>query len=184
MFDDILDKVGEPYTGGGKGFERGTHEVIIGMVELEERKTANNPKAEVITVTVVDPNDSEKTAKATLYFHTPGGAKMSVTKILGIFVHNVPEDKKDKVRELGRKVFGDIDDLSKAREKAAELMNAKMTGKKAFAHSDPSGNYKTSNFVDLWHYEYKPKEEGLIESGKDVTGTAEEPELPDFGDDI
>lgn len=161
MFDDVLENVGEPYKGGGKGFEYGTHEVIIGLVEAQQKKTKNDPKAEVIVVTVYDPADQERTAEATLYFHTEGGAKMSLTKILGLMVHNVGEEKKEKVRELGKKLFADIDDPTKARDVAADLMAEKFTGSKtkegykAFLFVDPQGKYKTSSYGDIWHYEYE-----------------------------
>lgn len=162
MFDEVLANVGEPYKGGGKGFEYGTHEVIIGMIEPQQKKTKNNPEAEVIVVTVYDPADEDRTAEATLYFHTEGGAKMSLTKILGIMVHNVGEEKKDKVRELGKKLFANIDDPTKARDVAAQLMMDKFTGTadkpagyNAFLFADPQGKYKTTNYGDIWHYDYE-----------------------------
>lgn len=154
MFDDVLENVGEPYK-GGKGFEYGTHEVVIGLAEPQKKKTKNNPEAEVIVVTVFDPKDQDRTAEATLYFHTEGGAKMSVTKILGILVHNVGEEKKEKVRELGRKLFSQIEDPIKARDVAAQLIADKVIGKKAFLFVDPQGKYKTSNYGDIWHYAYE-----------------------------
>ena len=95
IFDDIIANVGEPYK-GGKGFEAGTHEVLIGTVEAKQKKTQKNPEAEVIEVTVFDEKDNDKTATCTLYFHTDGGAKMSVTKVLGIMVHNVGEEKESQ----------------------------------------------------------------------------------------
>lgn len=161
MFDEVLNNVGEPYKGGGKGFEYGTHEVIIGTIEPQQKKTKNNPNAEVIVVTVYDPADEDRTAEATLYFHTEGGARMSITKILGIMVHNVGEDKKDKVRELGKKLFGSITDPTEARNIAAKLMMDKFMGGsskpgyKAFLFVDPQGKYKTSSYGDVWHYAYE-----------------------------
>lgn len=158
MFDDVLENVGEPYK-GGKGFEYGTHEVVIGSAESKETKTKNDPETEVIEVTVFDEQDNDKTAVSTLYFHTEGGARMSVKKILGIFVHNVGEEKKEKVRELGKKLFANIDDPSKARDVALKLINDKMIGKKAYLVAEPNGDYKTTSYGDLWHYEAKPEGE-------------------------
>lgn len=161
MFDEVLNNVGEPYKGAGKGFEYGTHDVIIGMVEPQIKKTKNDPEAEVIVVTVYDPKDQERTAEATLYFHTEGGARMSVTKILGLMVHNVGEDKKERVRELGKKYFGQIENSHDAREAAVKLMVEKFTGTKdkdgykAFLFVDPQGKYKTSSYGDIWHYAYE-----------------------------
>lgn len=158
MFDDILDNVGEPF-GGGKGFEYGTHEVLIMLAEAKQKKTQANPEAEVIEVTVADKADNDKTALCTLYFHTPGGAKMAVAKVLGILVHNVPEEKKDTVRELGRKLFGSIDDPTKARDVAVKLINDKLIGKNAYLVAEPRGKYKTTSYGDIWHYPATPQNE-------------------------
>lgn len=178
IFDDIIANVGEPYK-GGKGFEAGTHEVIIGTVEAKQKKTQKNPEAEVIEVTVFDEQDNDKTATCTLYFHTDGGAKMSVTKVLGIMVHNVGEEKKDAVRELGKKLFGDISDPTKARDIALKLMNDKMIGKKAYLVSEPRNGYPTSSYGDLWHYAVESKTEIL--GGENVTEELAD-DLPEFGD--
>lgn len=159
LFDDVLDNVGEPYKGGGKGFEWGTHEVVIGTAAPAQKKTQNNPDAAVIEVEVFDPADNDRTAKTTLYFHTEGGAKMSVTKILGILVHNAGEDKKETIRQLGKKLFGTIDDPTKARDVAAKLMSEKMVGKKAYLVAEPQGKYSTTSYGDLWHYEAEPQGE-------------------------
>lgn len=151
MFDDVLDKVGEPYTGGSnKGFEYGTHEVIIG--DITPKKDSKD--REIIEVTVFDEKDNDKTATCTLWFHNDGGAKMSITKVLGLLVHKTGEEKKDAVRTLGKKLFASIDDITQARDVAAKLMTEKLVGEKAFVFVDPSGKYKTSSYGDLWHYEY------------------------------
>lgn len=183
MFDDVLEKVGEPYSQGGKGFKYGTHEVIIGSVEATTKKTKADDKAPVIEVEVFDENDNERTAKCTLYFHTEGGAKMSVTKLLGILVHNVGEEKKDAVRELGKKIFGSINDPKQARDLAAKLMQDKLIGKKAYLVAKPNGNYKTTSYGDLWHYpvvlEDEPQDE-TQEVAKATGGSVmDETELPD-----
>lgn len=183
MFDDVLEKVGEPYSQGGKGFEYGTHEVIIGSVTATTKKTKADEKAPVIEVEVFDELDNERTAKCTLYFHTEGGAKMSVTKLLGILVHNVGEEKKDAVREIGKKVFGSINDPTEARDLAAKLMNDKLIGKKAYLVAEPNGKYKTTSYGDLWHYPAVPEGEPQNEAQELAKATggavADEMELPD-----
>lgn len=184
MFDDVLENVGEPYK-GGKGFEYGTHEVLIMEATATKKKTKANDASEVIEVTVADEKDNEKTATCTLYFHTEGGAKMSVTKVLGIMVHNVGEEKKDAVRELGKKLFGSLDDPIKARDVAAKLLNDKMIGKKAYLVAEPQGNYKTTSYGDLWHYEAAPQGEPQNEpqaAAKAVGGSVVEDDeaIPDF----
>lgn len=188
MFDDVLDKVGEPYA-GGKGFEYGTHEVVIGSVASVEKNVKNNPKAPVIEVTVFDETDNDKSATCTLYFHTEGGAKMSVTKLLGIMVHNVGEEKKEAVRNLGKKLFASIDDITEARNVAAKLMNDKMIGKKAYLVAEPNGRYKTTSYGDLWHYAAEPESADTRAGadvplgGEDITGTADADNLPTFDED-
>lgn len=187
MFDEVLENVGEPFK-GGKGFEYGTHEVLIMQAEAKQKKTKANDKSEVIEVVVADEADNDKNATCTLYFHTEGGAKMSVTKILGILVHNAGEEKKDTVRELGKKLFGSIDDPVKARDVAVKLLSEKMIGKKAYLVAEPQGKYKTTSYGDLWHYAAEPQGEPQDEAqaAAKATGGAvadvSEDELPDFGD--
>lgn len=187
LFGDVLDNVGKPYQ-AGKGFEYGTHEVIIGSVSSVEKNTKNNPKAAVIEVTVFDEADNDKTATCTLYFHTEGGAKMSVTKLLGIMVHHVGEEKKEAVRNLGKKLFAAIDDPTAARDVAAKLMNDKMIGKKAYLVAEPSGKYKTTSYGDLWHYEAEPESaderaDAEVLGGENITDTADAEGIPEFDED-
>lgn len=193
MFDEILENVGEPYTGGSKGFKYGTHEVVIGTVTSAQKDLQSAKNADVIEVESYDINDPERIGKSTLYFHTEGGAKMSVTKILGMIVHNVGEDKKDKVRELGKKLFAGIESPSKARDVAAKLMTEKfmVNGKeyKAFFFADPRGKYSTTNYGDLWHYNYedpdrddkeeKAANEAMLEEGEEID-TSDMPDLSEL----
>lgn len=185
MFDDVLDNVGEPFK-GGKGFEYGTHEVVIGTATATEKKTKANDKAPVIEIEVFAEDDSERKATCTLYFHTEGGAKMAVTKVLGIMVHNVGEEKKDVVRELGKKLFASVDDPTKARDIAAKLINDKMIGKKAFLVAEPQGKYKTTSYGDIWHYAAEPQEKPVdvvaTVDGEDVTDEIDPNDIPEFKD--
>lgn len=187
MFDDVLENVGEPFK-GGKGFEYGTHEVIIGEVASVQKKTKSNDDSAVIEVTVFDEHDNDKTATCTLYFHTEGGAKMAVAKILGILVHNAGEAKKDTVRELGKKLFASIDDPVKARDVAVKLMQDKMIGKKAYLVAEPNGKYKTTSYGDIWHYPAEPQSEpadAAQQAAKDVGGSVvNDEEAPDFPEDL
>lgn len=188
MFDDVIDKVGEPFQ-GGKGFEYGTHEVVIGTAEAKSKDTKKAKDCAVIEVVVFDEADNDKTATCTLWFHTEGAAKMSVAKVLGILVHNVGEEKKDKVRELGKKLFASVNDISKARDVAAKLMADKLIGKKAYLVAEPNGDYKTTSYGDLWHYPAEPRaQDGIGEAedlpldGEDITNTKEGEDVPDFDD--
>lgn len=156
LFDDVLNNVGEPYK-GGKGFEYGTHEVIIGEAKATEKKTKANDKSPVIEVVVFDETDNDKKATCTLYFHTEGGAKMSVTKVLGLMVHKVTDDKKDAVRSLGKRLFGNISDPTEARDVAAKLINDKLIGAKAYLVAEPQGKYPTTSYGDIWHYPAEPQ---------------------------
>lgn len=155
MFDEVLENVGEPYKGGNKGFEYGTHKVKILLAEPGQKKTKNDPNAEVIVVSVATDEDPDNVAEATLYFHTEGGARMSVTKVLGLLVHKSGEEKKDAVRKLGKQLFDQIDDPTQARDVAAKLIADKLIGQEAFAFADPQGKYKTTSYVDIWHYPYE-----------------------------
>lgn len=193
MFDDVLEKVGEPYSGASsKGFEYGTHKVRIGAVTPTEKKTRADENSKVIEVQVFDPEDNERTATCTLYFHTEGGAKMSVTKVLGLLVHKVSDDKKDSVRALGKKLFGNLDSTSEARDIAAKLMQEKLVGEEGFLFADPQGKYSTTSYGDLWHYPYEdPDYDDKMEAraktaekigGEDITDSIDPEDMPDFKD--
>lgn len=183
LFDEVLDNVGEPYSGGGKGFEYGTHEVLIGTVEAKSKDTKKAEDCAIIEVVVFDEEDQDRTATCTLWFHTEGAAKMSVTKVLGMIVHNVGKEKKDAVRELGKKLFGSIEDPVKACDIAAKLMNDKLLTKKAFLVAEPQGKYATTSYGDLWHYAAEPQTKPfVVVGGEDITGTEEADKLPDFDD--
>lgn len=187
LFDDVIENVGEPFK-GGKGFEYGTHEVVIGTAEAKSKDTKKAKDCAIIEVVVFDEADNAKEANCTLWFHTDGAAKMSVTKVLGMLVHNVGEEKKAAVRELGKKLFGSIDDPIKARDVTAKLMNDKLIGKKAYLVAEPRGKYKTTAYGDLWHYAAEPQAAAATEEvvavtgGEDITGTEEAGDLPDFGE--
>lgn len=181
IFDDILANVGEPYT-GGKGFEYGTHEVIIGTAEAKSKDTQKAKNCAIIEVVVFDETDNDKKANCTLWFHTEGAARMSVKKVLGIMVHNVGEEKKDRVRELGKQLFGGISDLTKSRDIAVKLINEKLLTKKAYLVAEPQNGYNTTSYGDLWHYPAEPQSKKQeILGGEDVTEEVAG-DLPDFGD--
>lgn len=191
LFDDVLDKVGEPYSGGGKGFEYGTHEVLIGTVEGKSKDTKKAKDCAIIEVIVFDEQDQDKTANCTLWFHTEGAAKMSVTKVLGLLVHKVDESKKDAVRELGKKLFGSITDPVAARDVAAKLLNDKLIGAKAYLVAEPQGKYTTTSYGDLWHYPAEPQSAderadreatAAAVGGEDVTAELGN-DIPKFGED-
>lgn len=183
FLDEVLDNVGKER--GGKGFERGTHEVLIDVAEAKEKKTQKVDAASIIEVSVVGKEDSEKTAKATLWFHTEKAAAMSVSKVLGILVHNMGEEKKDAVREQGRKLFGTLKTPEEARDVAIKLLQAKMLGKEAFLVAEPKNGYATTSYGDLWHYPAEIREEKSMAekiTGGEVTDEISTDELPDFGD--
>lgn len=180
FLDDVLDSVGKERQ-GGKGFERGTHEVIIGEAKMLTRKTKKTDNAAVIEIKVFDETDNEKIATCTLWFHSEGGAKMGVTKVLGLLVHSVGDEKKDAVRELGKKLFGSIDTPEESMKVAYKLINDKLIGKKAWLVVEPRGSYKTSSYGDIWHYPAEPKEETVDPLMQPITDLNIN-DIPEFGD--
>lgn len=189
MFDEVLENVGEPYQ-GGKGFEYGTHEVVIGEASAKAKNTKKAKDCAVVEVVVFDEQDNDKKATCTLWFHTEGAAKMSVTKVLGLLVHKVSEDKKEAVRTLGKKLFGGIADTTEARDIAAKLINDKLLGAKGYLVAEPNGKYKTTSFGDLWHYPAEPQGEpeddaqaAAKATGGSVVSEGEAEEIPEFDED-
>lgn len=174
LFDDIISNVDKEHV-AGKGFEFGTHVVKIGLAEAK----TDSKNRDVIKVTVFDPEDEERSAEATLWFHSEGGAKMSVDKVLRLIIHNVDEDKKPKVKALGEKLFSKINDLGKARETALTLINEKLIGKEGYLAVNPSGKYTTSKYGDLWYYPAAPQGAQL-----DIIEDAEPVDINDLPDDF
>lgn len=179
LFDDIVENLDKERT-GGKGFARGTHEVLIMLAEAQTDAKGRD----VIKITVCDKEDEEKTGEATLWFHSKGGAKMAMDKVLRLLVHNVDEDKKPKVKELGKKLTAGIDDLSKGRDVALKLLTEKLIGKEAYFVVEPSGIYSTSKYGDIWYYPAQPKGDRNPKVDMSQAGDVTEDELPDFGDDL
>jgi hypothetical protein len=113
---------------------------------------------------------------------------MSVTKVLGLLVHKVSDDKKEKVRELGKKLFGSVNDISKARDIANQLINDRLLGAEAYLVAEPNGEYKTTSYGDLWHYPAEPQSadqhiDGEVQDASDLLEGSEpaDPEsLPKF----
>jgi hypothetical protein len=184
LFDDVLDNVGEPFQ-GGKGFEYGTWPVVIGTAEAKAKDTKGGKGNKIIEVVVFDKEDNDKKATCTLWFHTEGAAKMSVTKVLGLLVHKVAEDKKDQVRELGKKLFGSVTDISEARDVATKLMQDKLIGAEGFVFCDPQGKYKTTAYGDLWHYNYEdPNADDRAERAERAEELGGEDVTKEMGDDL
>lgn len=186
FLDDILDNIGVAFS-GGKGFTAGPHTVNIIFAEDGTKKVKDGTEADIITVHVQDPSDEDIIGEATLWFHTEGGAKMAVTKIGGLLVHNADEDKKEKFRDLIKQAFAAASakgDLKATQTMCLKLIAEKLIGKEAFITAEPQGDYDTTKYVDLWHYEQRAatteKEAAtssdVIESGEDVTDTVELPE--------
>lgn len=172
LFGDILNNLDKERS-GGKGFEFGTHEVKIMLAEA----VTDAKGRDIIKVTVCDAKDEEKLAEATLWFHSEGGAKMSVDKVLRLLIHNVDEDKKPKVKALGEQLFSKITDLGKARDAALQLLNEKLIGKEGYLAVNPSGNYTTSKYGDLWYYPAAPQ--GAPKDTKNDDTTPADVNVPD-----
>ena len=144
--EGIIDTAGT-IPSGANGFIAGAHTVNIGIAEAAK----DNKDREIIRVTVIGPNDEE--GEATLWLHTEGGAKMAVAKVLGILVHNTAEEKKDTIRDFGKRVFANVKEPVDVKEGLMRILNEKLMGKEAFIFADPQGKYNTTKYVDLWHYD-------------------------------
>lgn len=178
FLDETLEKVGKEPT-GNIGFTAGAHTVKIGMAEAMK----DSKDREIIKVTVIGDNDEEGEAK--LWLHTEGGAKMAVTKVLGILVHNVAEDKKTTISEFGKRVFANVKTPIETKEGLLKILNEKLIGKEAYIYAEPQDSYTTTKYVDLWHYDQskrKPRAEAasVTSTVQHIEGEAVDPaELPD-----
>ncbi len=177
FLDETLDKVGQTPS-GATGFTPGAHTVHIGLAEAAK----DNKDREIIRITVIGANDEE--GEATLWLHTEGGAKMAVTKVLGILVHNqVSEEKKAGISDFGKRVFADIKTPAETKDGLMKILNEKLIGKEAFIYAEPQEKYDTTKYVDLWHYDQSkraPKGATLDQDNAiDNIDGAEEVEAPD-----
>lgn len=178
FLDETLDNVGKPM--GAAGFTPGAHTVHIGMAEGGK----DGKDRSIIKVIVIGDNDEE--GEATLWLHTEGGAKMAVTKVLGILVHNVAEDKKATISEFGKKVFANVKTPAETKSGLLKILNEKLITKEAYIYAEkPQGKYTTTKFVDLWHYDQSkrmPKEiaQDNTTTVNNIEGEEVDPgELPD-----
>lgn len=179
--DDVFAKIGSYEN--NKGFARGTWPVKILLAEDE----TDNKDRDIIRVSVEGANG--EIGEATLWMHSEGGAKMAVSKVGGLIIHNSAEDKKDSIRENMKKLFekaSELNDLKLTKKILMKIIAEKLIGKEGFAVSDPQGKYSTTKYVDLWHYEYQLEDDNreverkesnaptetaadIIASGEDVT---------------
>lgn len=159
--------------GGAQGFTPGAHTVHIGMAEA----TKDSKDRDIIKVIVIGESDEE--GEATLWLHTEGGAKMAVTKVLGILVHNTPEDKKATISEFGKRVFAGVKEPGDVKEGLMRILNEKLIGKEAFIFAEAQEKYDTTKYVDLWHYDQGKRQPAEVKSAPAGIDGAEEIELGD-----
>lgn len=138
-------------------FEQGVHKVQISDVTFGFTEDAD--EKEFAEVTVVDPDNAEKTDKVRLWFHTEGAQSFSFSTLRAIFVHNAPEDKKDGVREKFNALKG-----TEELEAACKKM---LPGKECWfsiyesdtrTYTDESGKTRKSFDKNITGYEPKPKQ--------------------------
>lgn len=172
FLDDTLDNVGKPM--GANGFTAGAHTVHIGLAEGAK----DSKDRDIIKVIVLGDDDEE--GEATLWLHTEGGAKMAVTKVLGILVHNVPEEKKPTISEFGKRVFANVKTPADTKDHLLKILNEKLIGKEAFIFADPKDGYQTSRYVDIWHYDQSSRKPATTTTVNNIEGeVVPASELPD-----
>ena len=137
-------------------FEQGVHKVQISGIEFGF--TEDKEEKEFCEVTVVDPENGEKTDSVRLWFHTEGAQAFSFSTLRAIFVHNAPEDKKDGVRERFNGLNG-----TEELEAACKKM---LPGKECWfsiyesetrTYTDDNGNVRKSFDKNITGYEPKAK---------------------------
>lgn len=150
----------------GNYFGEGIHKVQISEVVFDKESDGR----EYAEITVVDPDNGERTDKARLWFHTDGAIGYSFNIFKGIFVHNAPEGKKDETRAALDAMNG-TDDLEKAckvlKGKEAWYQVAKSPTR---TYTDKAGNTKPSFDKNITGYEPTPK---TVTVAPGVEGTPE-----------
>ncbi len=175
FLDETLENVGKTPS-GSVGFTPGAHSVTIGMAEGAK----DSKDREIIKVTVIGQNQEE--GEATLWLHTEGGAKMAVTKVLGILVHNVADDKKATISDFGKRVFANVKEPADTKDHLLKILNEKLIGKEAFIFAEPRDNYATTKYVDIWHYDQskrKPADDATEQVIATVGGEKTDEPVPD-----
>ena len=161
-------------------FEQGVHKVQISGVEFGF--TEDKDEKEYCEITVVDPDNAEKTDKVRLWFHSEGARSYSFSTLRAIFVHNAPEDKKDEIRAKFNAIKG-TEDLEKACQKM-------LPGKEAWfstyesetrTYTDESGKTRKSFDKNITGYEPKPKTVTVGTGDAAITGTPDESGEQPFG---
>lgn len=165
-------------------FEQGVHKVQISSVEFG----FDDEGKEYCDVTVVDPDNGEKTDSVRLWFHTEGSQAFSFSTLRAIFVHNAPEDKKDGVRENFNTKINGTEDLEAACKKM-------LPGKEAWfsiyesetrTYTDKNGTVRKSYDKNITGYEPKakpvaPKTVTVGEGDAKIEGTVVNDDQEPFG---
>lgn len=187
FLDQVLDNIGEIYNNDFKGFPAGSHTVKIALAEDGVKKVKDGTEADIITVSVQSLTDDDMVGESTLWFHTEGGARMAVVKVGGLLVHNAPDDKKDRIRELVKQAFSAANangDLKAVQKMCLKLLSEKLIDKEAFITAEPKDGYATTKYVDLWHYSQTAKEPeektgDIADDGEVVVDGSSDSELPE-----
>lgn len=130
-------------------FGFGVHKVHVGLIELGETEAGK----EFIEVTLLGDNEEEDTAR--VWFTSDKAANYSFNVLRQIFVHNAPEDKKDKARD-------EIDAITDTKA-LAELLQKIVGGECWFTkYPSPDRTYQakdgsTKKSIDKNIMGYEPK---------------------------
>jgi hypothetical protein len=157
------NKTVKEFTGGNwLGF--GVHKVQIGMIELGETDAGK----EYVEITVLGPNEEEDTAR--VWFTSDKAANYSFNVLRQIYVHNAPEEAKDKAR--------DTMDAVASTEELVKVLNEKLIGAECWftKYPDPTrtyqaadGSVKHSINKNVYGYEPKPHPELLSDDTQEIT---------------
>lgn len=164
-------------------FEQGVHKVQISGIEFGF--TEDKEEKEYCEITVIDPDNAEKTDSVRLWFHSEGARAYSFSTLRAIFVHNADDDKKDEIREKFNAIKG-TEDLEKACKKM-------LPGKEAWfsiyesetrTYQDEKGNVRKSFDKNITGYEPKPKQvaaKTVTVGNSDIKGEVVEDGQEPFG---
>lgn len=156
----------------GKYFDIGIHEVVI----TDVTGGTNDNDKEYIEFTVEGAGKDAKEGKARMWFTTDKAIKYTFNNIRGIFVHNAPEDKKEKAREIVNKTKNSEELVALCKKALVAKLAWYQVEQSDYTYVNQAGETKNGYNRNITGYEPTPKPKTAVEK---MFPDAEATEVPD-----